>query len=397
MPQTPTPTDNPKRIVELRLPAATILKVLATLVVLWALLQLRIELFLIVVSVLLAIAVYPVVAWVERRGLRREAGIALVGLVMLALALFGALVVVPPLMEEIQAFSQNLPEIKRRIDQQIGPSYPFLAKVLTQVLALPTSPGVADFFKQPLVWGKIAVGAVTSILLVMILTLYFLVDGKRLYAWILAYVPRKYRKRMSETVPEVSEVVRAYVQGQLLTSFLAAAVSFAILTSLHVPAALPLALLAGLGDVVPVLGMVVSTVPAVLLALTVSPQAALFVLVSYLAFNALETYVILPRVYGNRLRLSTLAVLLALIAGGSLGGIVGAILVLPFVAAYPIVERIWLYEYLGRDVVADHAALQEAAGEEHEDAVLNKVLEGSKHGQTGQIGAVPKESEIPRG
>ena len=197
---------------------------------------------------------------------------------------------VPQLVEEIQAFNQNIPEIERRIEEQIGPSYPFLAKVLTQVLALPASPGVADFFKQPLVWGKIAVGAVTSLLLVLILTLYFLVDGKRLYAWLLAYVPRRYRKRMSETVPEVSDVVRAYVQGQLLTSFLAAAVSFAILISLRVPAALPLALLAGLGDVVPILGMVVSTVPAVLLALTVSPQAASSWLFSYLAYNALETY-----------------------------------------------------------------------------------------------------------
>ena len=126
-------------------------------------------------------------------------------------------------------------------------------------------------------------------------------------------------------------------------------------------------------------GGVRGIIPAVLLAMTVSPAAAGAVLVLYLLYSALETYVILPKVYGDRLRLSTLAVLLALIIGGALGGIMGAILVLPFVAAYPIIERVWLHEYLSDEVLKDHTALERAA-ETGSDAVVDAVLKGEEHG-----------------
>ena len=85
-----------------------------------------------------------------------------------------------------------------------------------------------------------------------------------------------------------------------------------------------------------------------------------------------------PKFYGSSLRLSTLAVLLALIVGGTLQGIIGSILVLPLVAAYPIIERIWLKDYLASEVLADHTALAEAA-ETGSDAAVDAVLQGEKH------------------
>jgi predicted PurR-regulated permease PerM len=97
------------------------------------------------------------------------------------------------------------------------------------------------------------------------------------------------------------------------------------------------------GAALPVLGVVVSTLPAVLLALTVSPLAAAAVLALYILYHVIENDVLVPRVYGRRLRMSGLAVLIALVVGGTLQGILGAVLVLPLVAAYPIVERIWLH------------------------------------------------------
>ena len=371
----------PAQSVDVHVPTGTILKVLVTLVLIWALVQLRFELFLILVSILLAIAASPLLEWASRRRLGRGLAILVIALGMIAIMLFGVIVVLPPFVEEIQTFQQRQPEFERKIDEQIGPSYPFLARVLVQVLALPSAPGVTGFFQRPLVWGKIAVGAATSIVLVLVLSLYFLVDGKRLYAWLLAYVPRTHRKKMALTVPEVFNVVRAYVRAQMLTSFLFASFAFSVLSLLGVPAALSLALFAGLANVVPVVGALVSTIPAVLFALTVSPVAAVIVVAFYLLYNLAETYLILPRVYGTRLRLSTLAVVLGLMVGGALAGIVGAVLVLPLVAAYPIIERIWLHEYLGEEVAADHAALEEATGEEHEDAVVERVLEGSKHSE----------------
>ena len=369
--------ETPRQRMDLHVPVITIVKVVSVVVLLWAFVKLQVELFLIVISVLLAIALDTPVAATEKRGWGRAVGVTLVGTAMLLVILFGAAVVLPPLVEEIRQFTKNLPFLRHEMERKLGDA-PFLSHVVNQILTLPESPGVIRWMRQPLAWGKLAIGMVTALLLVLILTLYLLLDGKRLYAWLLAYVPRKHRRRMAEMAPEVSEVVRGYVQGQLLTSVLCAVFTWVVLRLLDVPAALPLALLAGITDVIPVLGMIIAIVPAVLLALTVSPLTAAAVLAFYLLYNAFETYVLLPRVYGKRLRLSTLAVLLALIIGGSLGGIMGAILVLPIVAAYPIIERIWLHEYLSEDVLRDHAMLEKAA-ESGSDRAVDAMLKGEKH------------------
>ena len=75
----------------------------------------------------------------------------------------------------------------------------------------------------------------------------------------------------------------------------------------------------------------------------------------------IENYVIVPKVYGHHLQLPRVAVLLGLGIGAALGGIIGALLALPVVAAYPIVERIWLRESLGKNVLAEHARLESEA------------------------------------
>jgi predicted PurR-regulated permease PerM len=80
------------------------------------------------------------------------------------------------------------------------------------------------------------------------------------------------------------------------------------------------------------------------------------------ALMLLENYFIVPKVYGNRLKISTLTVLMACLAAGLVAGVVGVILILPVVASYPILERIWLEPYLGRGTVEKHARL---AAEEH--------------------------------
>ncbi|MBC8645899.1 MAG: AI-2E family transporter [Thermoanaerobaculia bacterium] len=367
----------PRQRLDLHLPVITIVKVILVLLGLWALIKLQVEIFLIVISVLLAIALDTPVAATEKRGWGRSVGVALVGIAILLIILFGVAVVLPPLLEEVRQFTGNLPFLRHEMERKLS-DYPFLSRVVNQILTLPQSPDVIRWMRQPLAWGKLAVGMITAVVLVLILTLYLLLDGKRLYAWVLAYVPRKHRKRMAEMAPEVSEVIRGYVQGQLVTSVLCGIVTWVILRVLDVPAALPLAVLAGITDVIPVVGMIISIVPAVLLALTVSPLTAGAVLVLFLLYNALETYVILPRVYGKRLRLSTLAVLLALIIGGSLGGIMGAILVLPIVAAYPIFERVWLHQYMSEEVLRDHAVLEEAA-ETGSDRAVDAVLKGERH------------------
>ena len=113
------------------------------------------------------------------------------------------------------------------------------------------------------------------------------------------------------------------------------------------------------GRPVPIAQAISQTVQvlAALLAATVSPATVLAVVVFYLVFNALESYVIIPKVYGHELELSNVAVLIAVAVGGTLGGVMGALLALPIAAIYPTIERIWLRQRLSGDTVEVHQRL----------------------------------------
>jgi predicted PurR-regulated permease PerM len=365
-------------VVQLHVPIATIVKVLVTALVVWAALKLLPEFLFFLLALLLAISIAPLVANLERRGLSRSLAVVLVTLVTVGTLIAFVVLVGPPLVSQLTTLVQRFPEYQKRIESRIDPSHPMVKRVVEQIFAIPSSPEIASSLKKPLAWGEVAIAGVTVAVLVLTLTLYLVADGKRTYAWLLAYVPRRHRRKMAQTIPEVSEVVMGYVQGQALTSLLYGVFSLVVLTAFHVPAAVPLAFLSAICDILPVIGLIASAVPAVLLAMTVSPVAAISVLALYLVYHLLENTVIIPRVYGRRLRLSTLAVMIALVIGGKLYGILGAILVLPFVAAYPIIERIWLHEYLSDEVVTDHQAL-EAAAETGSDRAVEKVLKGEEH------------------
>ena len=92
----------------------------------------------------------------------------------------------------------------------------------------------------------------------------------------------------------------------------------------------------------------------------------------YLAYHFIENYLIAPRVYGGRLRLSNLAVLLAFAVGAELGGVIGAVLALPVAAVYPTIERHWLRRPFGDHVVQEHNAIEGRANAERERVVLDK-------------------------
>lgn len=370
----PQPPPPPQRV-ELKIPFTTVLSLAASVGLLVSLWLLRPFLAVLVMSLLCAVTLHPLLQALQRRGLSRG-----VSVVALGTGLVGSIVgfwalILPPLTRQVSTFTSHLHEVRQGLETRSGSG--FAHTVLEQALAFPRSPEAHELFKHKWTWGLAVVDGVSGLVLLLILTLYLLVDGKRLYAWLLSYVPRKFRERVAATVPEVASVVRAYVRGQVITSVVCGLYAWGGLTLLHVPAALPLAVIAGLFDVLPVLGFVLAVVPAALLALTVSPATALGTVGLYVLYHALENYLLVPRIYGKQLRLSTVTVLVSIIVGGTLGGVVGAILVLPFVAAYPIIERMWLGNFIGEEALQDHTALDSPHDHLAEHAA-EKIIEGQR-------------------
>jgi predicted PurR-regulated permease PerM len=382
--QSPTPNGNAQRV-ELDVPVRTLLKLLVTAVAVWALLKLWPEVLFLFIALILAVALDPLVQWLGRHHISR--GWSIASITVFALALVAAFVglIVPPMGSQVMTLLQDLPSLLKKVKQVLPRQNPVINNAIDQVLKVPSSPELKAQVSHVLIWGQSALSGLLTAAIVLVITIYLLLDGERLYAWLLAFVPRRHREKMSRTVDGVSEVVHAYVRGQAIACLLFATFVAAVLSLFHIPSALALAVLAALCDVIPVAGIFIATLPAVLVALTVSPATAIGVGALYITYHLFEAYVLLPRLYGKVLRLSTLTVLLALIVGAALQGIVGAVLALPIVAAYPIVERIWLTRYFADEVIEDHQALDRERPEKHGGAAVEHVLHGQHPPGAGNV------------
>lgn len=364
---------------DIRIPSATLLKLLAAAVLVWAVLQLLPILVLVLLAFFVAVALDPLVAWLEARRLSRGSATGIVGLASLGVIGFVFAVISPRIATELSGIANDLPRYRQEVHEGLA-KHPLVDRAAMEVFDFPSSPAFAQYVDFWTV-GSTALSLVMGFGVIFVLALYFLYEGRRLYVWLLAYVPRTHRERMAQTIPEVGDVMRAYIQGQFITSAIAAVLTGALLFWFDVPAALPLAVLAALCDVIPFAGILVLMFVCGALALTVSPWVAVVVALALAAYHLFESYVVIPAVYGKKLQLSTLAVILALLIGGVLGGILGAILVLPFVAAYPIIERIWLHDALGPDVLEDHSALEEAA-KSGSDEEVEQAIEAVERGES---------------
>ena len=326
----------------LELPTRTIAKVILTLAVLWLVGRLWTLLLLLFVALLLTAALDPIVSRLERRGWPRSLSVTLIlALLVAAIALLG-LVLVPPLVEQGSQLYADLPTYADRAQDLVNANPELVERIRGLANQGTTSP-------TAVVSGFVAAGAnlvqgVANLLILLVLTIYLLVDGERVVDWVLRYLPLGQRTKVRRALPEISRVVSGYVVGQVLTSVLFGVFAFAVLAPLGVPQPLLLALVAALMDAVPIAGILLATIPAVLLALTVSLPTAGIVLAAYVAYQQVENYLIVPRVYRGTLQISSFAVLVAVLVGGQLLGIVGVLLALPIAAAIPVIERIWRHD-----------------------------------------------------
>jgi len=272
----------------------------------------------------------------------------------------GMALLVPALIEQGSAFSKNLPRLREEGLNQLPPGSSIrlsIERMIDSTDGAEVSTWLGHFWSA----GGVALGGISEIGLLLVIALYLLIDGSKTYEWVLAFFSPLKRAKLRLTTDEISDVIFGYVSGQAITSVLVTVYSFIVLSVLHVPGALMLAIIAGLLDILPIIGFIIATVPTFLLAFSVSPQTAFIVLGLYLLFHSLETYYIVPKVYGKHLRVSTLTVLIGLLAGTLLAGIPGALAALPVIASYAAIERIWLKPFLRDGVSEKHELLKDQA------------------------------------
>ena len=342
--------------VDLHIPGVTFLKVFVALLgacaiyVLWPLLQL------VFLALFLAVTLNSFVDWLGGKGMRRWVSLWVVIGGLLTVLGVGMALLVPALIEQATGFSHHLPQLREDALNQL-PVNSGVRHNIENLLDSPSWSEASTWLGRFMSAGGIALDGLADATLVLVIALYLLIDGSKTYEWLLAFFSPLHRSKLRHTAQEISKVIFGYVSGQVITSVLVMIFAYLVLSLLHVPGALTLSLLAGILDILPIVGFILSTAPAFLLALSVSPRTAVMVLILFLVFHAFENYFIVPKVYGKNLRLSTLTVLLGLLAGTLLAGIPGALAALPVIASYAAIERIWLKAYL-RDGVSEKHELQ---------------------------------------
>jgi predicted PurR-regulated permease PerM len=345
--------------VRLEIAWKTILKVLAGVLLAFIVIKLWPLCKLLIVSILLAVPMYRLAAWAWRKGWPRWAGLLLASLTLVFSVIGVAALVGPMVINQASNLGQNLPKLKQQLMQKMeaGP----LRRAVDEAGSFSSDDAIKRISQEALSAAKATMGAAVDVMLVIALAIYMMIDGPRALQWMVIYFPVAQRARVSKGLEKIGDRVVAFIIGQSILSALFAAYVLTVLSILHVPMALLLAVVAGLLDVVPVLGIATSLVLGGVMGMTVSATTALLVVVFYGAYHILENYLILPKVYGKKLRLSTLAVLLSMIAGGMVAGVIGAIGILPLVAAYPALESLWLAPELEPKVIKDHQEQLRAA------------------------------------
>jgi len=315
---------------------------------------------LVFLAVLLGVSLSQVVQFFTKRGWPRWSGISVaVALILILVGLFVSLLA-PAVASQGSAFIAHLPEVQKELVNQLPSAGP-LRDTVNQLLQSASFSNPEQLMKGFMACGTMVIKGLSEFLIVLVIGVYFLIDGEQIYRWIVAFLPRRHRAKIRVAAPQIASIVSRFVTGQFVTSALCGIYAFLVLYLFDVPNAALLATLAAIFDILPVIGFFVFAIPAIGLAYTVSPLSAAAVGGLYGAYHLLETYVIVPKVYGNQLKLSTLTVLLACMAGWLLAGVIGAIAILPLVAAYPVAENLWLKPHLEPDTVPKHKEIEKEA------------------------------------
>jgi predicted PurR-regulated permease PerM len=311
----------------------------AAYVLAWAVFSARQVLLLIGVAFFIAVGLEPIVALLNRHRVPRAVAVLLVSLAAVgAVAGFLALAI-PPLAHEIGQFIKLAPHYLQQLNNRSSFLGHLNAKYhLVSHLKAALSGGTLGTITSGVVGaGKVVLGVLTAIVIVVALTIYFLADMPRVTRTLYRLVPRSRRARAGLLIDEVLARVGGYVLGNILTSVIAGAGTLIWLVIFNVPYPALLAVFVAFMDLIPIVGSTVAGFVVSLVALTVSLPVALATAGFYIVYRNAEDYLITPRVMNRTVEVPGLVTVIAVLIGGTLLGIIGALIAIPVAAAIKLV------------------------------------------------------------
>lgn len=379
----------------------TLLSIVLLVAAAWLFIHLSNVVLVLVVALVLVGTLDPLVASLERWGWGRGRSLAVIFFLMAVVVGAVILVTIPPLLAQLQHIVEDAPAERRKLISFLT-EYRWAAPFVRTIRAVPLDDLVVKAGDRLLGYSGMLLGILGYAVTTLFLSVYLLADPTRAKTLLYALVPRTYHVRLARILIELKTIVGGYMRGQVITSVAITIFTFALLTALRVDEALALAMFAGLTDVIPFIGGYVASAPAILSVAPHGTTVMLLVAAAMFLYQEFESRILVPRVYGRTLRMSPAIVLLALLIGGTLLGILGALLALPIAAGLQMVVRELRVELPGeeeldeavraRDERAEQVYEQLSAGEPVEKAAAIAGQLAQKLKQTEKDGGRVSEA-----
>jgi predicted PurR-regulated permease PerM len=298
------------------------------------LIRARSVLVLIGLALFIAAGLDPAVSWLTRRRLPRWSAVIVILLIVAGVAAGFMAAAIPPLTAQVTALIHELPHYLTTLrdhNSELGRLNTrfHVQERLSQLLSTRGTALVGGVLGA----GELVLSAASSVLVVIVLVVYFLAAMPRIKLFFYRLAPQSRRARVILIGDEIFDKVGGYMLGNFLTSLIAGLGTWAWLEIFGVPYALLLGLLVALLDLIPVIGSTIGGAVVSLVALTVSLPVAIATLVFYIAYRLAEDYLIVPRVMGRAVQVPAVVTVLAVLVGGALMGLIGALVAIPAAAA----------------------------------------------------------------
>lgn len=312
---------------------------LLLLVVAWQIRGVLIALF---IAFILMSGFAPLVDWLVKRRINKALAVTVTYL--LAIGFFAILLfaVIPPLIREIREFVSNLPVYVNWISITFSNSS--VPGITTDNLAQIVSSRLDAALSNLL---KVALNAFSVFLLfiaVAVFSFYLLLERDKIKRNLHHFLPNLPKERVNSLAHKIEEKLGSWLRGEIVLMIIVGSLTYIGLSLLRVEFALPLAVIAGLLEIVPTVGPTISAIPAIIIAFVQAPILAVGVLALYILIQQLENTLIVPRLMEKAVGLSPLVIIFALLAGGTLFGIVGALLAVPAAAIIHVVIEDYFVE-----------------------------------------------------
>jgi predicted PurR-regulated permease PerM len=319
----------------------SILKVILVLFTLFFVFQLRHIIFIIFISVILALIANPAVDKMQKKKIPRVAGAAILFLSAFMVMGLLAYIVAPPLAKEVSQLTSQFPAYLEQIDINSSftqdQSFNYIDSEPFQNILIETG----NFLKNvtsnfvSVILGLL--GGLLSAILILVISFYFIVEEKGIEKFVENVIPYDFRPRALKVIKKTESKLGKWFIGQLFLGLIVGLLSFIGLSILGVPYALVLGIIAGMMELIPYIGPTLASIPAILIAFTVSPLLAVLTLLLYFLIQQFENYLIVPKVMERSVGLHPVIIIIAMLIGGQLAGILGVILAIPVTTIISII------------------------------------------------------------